>query len=365
MKRRNFLITSASAGLTGFLVPGLSRGATPCPPSTVSISGGTSANTACSNADAEADWLARSTAPGVVWAHDFRNDAEVNNFRWDGGIGDDPNGVQTSNIFRQTSDGIAGTNGKCMEIFTAAGTQAPGIWWRPLSPMTGAGNGRGVNDPGANGAITPQTFTPNPNYGGSNINSWGSRGLYGHSSYHGEGGFDGTEFYVQMRTKISASRYHASNFSNYGRGKMAYLSHTYRTLTSQEIVVENRHDKDWKAYRSGSPNIEPSLQYGSDIAPQIWKWAPDEWITQMMYVRPGIAPSNTTIFRMWVARAGQTSYTKIWDTSVMRLDAYDWDKGYNALALTSYMNGDKWPVAAYMRHTQIILSKQLIPCPQA
>ena len=30
--------------------------------------------------DAESDWLARSTGAGVIWAHDFRNDAEYENF---------------------------------------------------------------------------------------------------------------------------------------------------------------------------------------------------------------------------------------------------------------------------------------------
>lgn len=31
---------------------------------------------------AESDWIARSTGPGVVWAHDFRHDAELTQFLW-------------------------------------------------------------------------------------------------------------------------------------------------------------------------------------------------------------------------------------------------------------------------------------------
>ena len=84
MKRRDFLITSA--GLTGSMLPVLTLGR-PCPPATLSVDGGSTATTACVQGDAEADWLLRSgqdagnPQPGVVWFHDFRSDAEVNNFR--------------------------------------------------------------------------------------------------------------------------------------------------------------------------------------------------------------------------------------------------------------------------------------------
>lgn len=40
----------------------------------------TSASVDISPRTAEADWLARSTAPGVLWAHDFRHDEEFRNF---------------------------------------------------------------------------------------------------------------------------------------------------------------------------------------------------------------------------------------------------------------------------------------------
>ncbi len=356
MKRREILI--ASAGMIGAAMPGLLR-SQPCTPSSLTLQGGQTVDSPC-GMGAEADWMLRSTGPGVVWTHDFRNDAEVNNFRWDGGIGDDPNGVQTSNIFRQTGDGIAGTQGACIQITTAPGTQGPGIWWRPLSPLTGSGNGRGFDDPGANGSIAPESFAPNANYGGSTTNAWGSRGLYG----PGPGsGFDGTECYLQMRTKISSSRYDPSNTGNYGRGKLVYFSHAYRTLTSQEIVTENRIDKTWKAYRSGSPEIEPSLQYGSDSG-TLFKWKPDEWLTVLYYWKGFVTPSTNNIFRVWVARPGQTAYTKIWDTSQMHLETFDYDNGWNAICLCNYMNGDVWPAGGYVRHAQIIFSKSTIPCPQ-
>ena len=79
MKRRQFLI---SAGLTGALLPLVARAQSkPCPPETLSVGGGSSTRSVCDQGDAEADWVARSTGPGVVWAHDFRDVDEVAKWR--------------------------------------------------------------------------------------------------------------------------------------------------------------------------------------------------------------------------------------------------------------------------------------------
>lgn len=79
MKRRDFLI--ASAGAAGALVPVVGNGQSkPCTPTPVSAVGGTTSVTACTSANATADWLARSTGLGVIWAHDFQNDGELNLF---------------------------------------------------------------------------------------------------------------------------------------------------------------------------------------------------------------------------------------------------------------------------------------------
>lgn len=357
MKRRQFLVTSA--GLAGVAIPNFALGQTrPCAPSPVSATGGTSVVASCNPGNAEADWQARTSGSGVIWFHDFRNAAEVDNFRWRGGQGDDPNNTGDGSVRHIRTDGITGD--ACLEVFTAAGTQADCVWWRPLSPLTGSGNGRDANDPGAGGSIVPQSYAPNANYGGSNINSWGSRGLYGHSSYFSKGGFDGFEYYLQMRVKIAASRFSGGNPS---AGKLNYLSHTYRSLTGQEIVTQNNINRDFMAYRSGSPPLEPSKQYGSEVS-GYWQWPSDEWVTVLYHVVPGRDSVAETVFQVWVARTGATKYTKIWDTSVVPLQ-YDYDYGQNALILSSYMNGVKSATAWYTRFDQIIFSKQMIPCPLA
>ena len=73
--------TRRYAGLAGMLLPGIGLAQNkPCPPPSVSVAGGTVATTSCST-DALSDWNARSTGAGVVWAHNFDGDAEVQAFR--------------------------------------------------------------------------------------------------------------------------------------------------------------------------------------------------------------------------------------------------------------------------------------------
>lgn len=62
---------------------------------------------------AEADWISRSTGPGVVWAHDFRYDDEFTNFLWtDQGV--KANGIKP----RLVSDYPVGTAGRAVECMS-------------------------------------------------------------------------------------------------------------------------------------------------------------------------------------------------------------------------------------------------------
>jgi hypothetical protein len=47
MKRREFVVAAASAGVVGGFLPARARGATPCPPPTISVEGGQSVSTGC------------------------------------------------------------------------------------------------------------------------------------------------------------------------------------------------------------------------------------------------------------------------------------------------------------------------------
>jgi hypothetical protein len=390
MKRRDFL--AASAGFAGFVLPGLGRAQSqPCPPPTLAAQGGPSASTSCAALTAEADFSARIGGPGVVWYHDFRTDAEVNNFRWTNGYvgGNDPlaKGGNGSHVRRITTDGITG--GGCLEIYHPAGEAGNSVWWRPFSPITGSGNGRGVNDPGANGSIAPQAYSPSD--GGSQISAWGSRGFYGHPKNQTGGpsaSWDGTEYYLQVRVKISGSRVQSTPSARWG--KLFYFTRTDASATAQEIVTHSgviyNGRNYFGMYRSVSPPLEsdtpgtgnnPGTTYGgvgngycywdntNGLRENCWFWPPDQWVTVLYQIAPGVTEDKNTIVRVWVANQGQTSYTKIWDQTTVALP-YGVDKpwGHNALICSIYQNGYSFAQAFYHRYDQIIFSKQFIPCPQ-
>lgn len=383
MKRRDFLI--GTSALVGAGIPVLAQAQTrPCPPSRLSIEGGSTASTACTTTGAEADWVQRSTGAGVIWCHDFRSDAEVNAFRWTGGYrgGNDPQAIgsdRASRVRRITTDGIGG--GSCLEIFRAAGTQETGShWWRPLSPIVGSGNGRGIDDAGANGAIEPLPYAATD--GGSQISQW-TRGYYGHSSYHTGNTFDGSEYYLQMRIRTDPRRA-APGMPTVG--KLTIQTRTDHSFTQQELTTysgglnaNNPGVNYFRIYGGGDTNpLESKAASGSGNQPgneagvctlssspnRCWAWS-GGWDTVMYHFiigRGGVAESH---LRVYAAHEGETSYTKIWDQVwANRYDGAPRIPGYNAFICNTYNNGNNCPNDFWQRYTQLIFSRAFIPCPQ-
>lgn len=367
MKRRQFLIASAAAGAT-WPMYGFTQ-ARPCPPSPVSSAGGTSSTTACAAGNAIADWQSRIGGAGVVWHHNFDSRAEVDNFRFQGGIGTVPDiGRSDGNCRFVANDGFAG--GGCLELNVPANGICNSGWWRPFSPVSGSGNGRGSDDPGANGTISIKPYNPSD----SGQYNW-QQGYYGHSSYRAAG-FDGSEFYLQMRVKLSANRANSAN----PPGKLIYLD--VPNGSDQEIVVKSWSNLRFDMYtnfgsRSNSYMYEPqdagsgpysTLQPGSQYAtpPAYWKWPTEEWVTVLFYMSPGRHNAPESRIAVWAARAGETTYTKIWDKPnyVLLYDPAPF--AYNVIKASAYMNGVAAGGGQYShRFTQFIFSRQFIPCPLA
>ena len=347
---------------------------------------------------AEADWLLRSGGQDVVWFHDFRSDAEVNAFRWTNGVGNDPNATgnaRSCNTRRITTDGVTGA---CLEILRNAGEDDGSDWWRPYSPIVGSGNGRGIDDPGASGTITPQSYSPTQ--GGGQIAAWGAKGFYGHSSYHTGSVFDGTEYYLQMRVKMDPRRTTSGNLM-YG-GKLTYQTVTNNSNVFQELVTNSggalsgSDVGDTNIFRiygaAGHNPLEdadslgrPGCQVGSDLAdynasPKVycqfvtddgvaggtinecWAWS-GGWDTIMYHLIPGRDGVQETLLQIYAAHPGQTSYTKIWDETFTQGYEGGITNGYNALICSIYQNftnnSEFWH-----RYCQLIFSKSFIPCPQ-
>lgn len=377
MKRRDFLAQSMSMACA--MLPGLAL-AKPCPPKLLDEQGNPIDSILCGTGDAEADWQARTNGAGVVWFHDFRTDAEVDNFRWAGGFGNDPDDVaRPGQCIRNTSDGITG--GGCLELIYPVGSKSAPGWWRPFTPMSGESNGRGQDDPAAGGSLALVPWDPS----NTSENNRFRQGYYAHPSYIGADGFDesqfnGTEFWLQFRIKIDPNRYLSGTPSG---GKLSFLATTEQTL-NQEIVAVNKSNREarWYTNFGSSPDTGGAMgensgtkQPGGDYSEcgtlsgleGCWLYNPGEWATFLYHLVPGTDGNKDTLFEVFVARPGQTSY----ETLFTQLNTINFSetttghpKAYNSFQPSNYMNNQSSTVEWYQRYDQIIFSHDFVPCPQ-
>lgn len=343
--------------------------------------------------NAVADWQARISGAGVVWHHGFEFANEVNNFRWTNGYGNgnDPLAVGSPVapfVRRITTDGTAKTPGGqpcCMELLHVTGSNAGTYWHRPMAPLVGSGNGRGVNDPATNGTLTVRPYAPTD--GGNQIRGFPNVGIYGNSQYHGiNGTYDGTEFYMQVRLKMDPRRQEGALNRATNSGKTFYFTRMDGSNTDQELVFEsyrsvggsrpNGGDNAVSVYRGSgyvllNQDIGADVQPGSDFKPAYWTYPypTAEWVTLLFRVVEGTMTGGLgsqtarldSTFEVWAARYGETSYTKIW--SQLFRGNFDGFWGHNGVIAAIYQNNASMS-EFYHRYDQIIFSKNPIPCPQ-
>lgn len=324
---------------------------------------------------AESDWITRSTAAGVVWAHDFRSDAEVNNFRWTSGFGsgNDPSaaGNRGDTVRRITSDGITGG---ALECYYPAGVGMPGVHWiRPLSAVTAPGNGKSSSDPAASGTLPVRSYSPSS--GGGQISNFAG-GWWGHPSEGGQTK-DGQEFYIQVRCKMDPRRITGGNAS-LSVGKFIWISQCLSSAANGEHVTYSygppaagwssgfNYFRMYRMNGAGTAGITvgDDAQPGGVSAP--WYYS-GGWDTLLYQFRPGLSnvSSGNDSCRMIVraARQGETSYTEIMNVEYA-VSPWSAAGGVNALYLTAYNNNSSFPQEFWHRYAQVILSTQFIPCPQ-
>ncbi|MCC7182302.1 MAG: hypothetical protein IT509_01865 [Rhodocyclaceae bacterium] len=380
MKRRDFLVTTAT--MAGAAIPGITLGQTKaCPPPSVGVQGGTSATTPCSTPSAAADWLARISGSGVVWHHNFDSKAEVDAFRWTGGYrgGNDPQAVGDADArYVEWIPSGGADGGGYMQLTRNSPGMDGNYWWRPFSPLTGASNGRGQDDPAAGGTLQLGTYVATD--GSAHGLNWGQSsnpkpGWYGHPSDQNSF-YDGHDFYVQVRVMTDPRRTTPGNISV---GKFTSFTTTNDSYTVQELVTYGGY---WEGSQSvGMPNIHnvyqgynytPLAQVSTGTRnPVSPKWAySGGWDTLLYHVVPGRNGVNETRFEVWAAHPGETTYTKIWDATYPA--HYDGGAnsvgsiarpGWNAMLCWIYHNGANMS-PFWQRFDQIIFSKQFVPCPQ-
>jgi len=259
---------------------------------------------------AETDWITRSTGSGVLWAHDFREQWEVNSFRFNTG-GDNWVG-ESESVSRYTGDGITG--GACLEINLPAGRPSHNCaWWRPFSPLV---YNDGTRDRGV--LVYGQTAPAYPKItaGDSAYYNW-QHGAVTHASltnkqddgsalatvngYNQCLGLD--EFWLQYRFKVSPNW-----FTDNEAIKTLYLD--LGVSGNQEIVLMNQTTSGvpWMytnfnqplladPYDTVTSNNTKRFHPGSAQNPLYgdrgdaslcWNFEPGEWVTLMFHVKVGL-----------------------------------------------------------------------------
>lgn len=338
-----------------------------------------------SNTSQSEDWLDRINDPLVVWYHNFDSAAEVNAFRWTGNYGNDPNAIgrQDADLVRWVETGGA-DGGGYLEIYRpayAAGTTryVDGVhWWRPFSALTGASNGRGEDDPAADGTLPVGTLIATN--GGSQTYNWTNsgnpnQGWYGHSSVQNSY-FDGGDFWLQVRVMADPRR---TTNPAVKVGKFSSFTTTRASYTTQELVTYSGY---WSGATSsayaGMPNVHNVYQgYGYQELASVSTGSPRNpssaspwsysfgWDTLLYHVSPGRQATNETVFQVWAARSGETSYTLIWDVVYPAYYSADatLQQGWNAFLCWIYQISDEDnqgyynSSAFYQRYDQIVFKK--------
>lgn len=284
---------------------------------------------------AMADWVTRSTGPGVIWAHRFESPST-----WDRWVHGDQSGLSLSRI---PNDGILGDG--CLQHRCTPTILPDGGFARPLKPCNG--NGGNIPHDINNAGLYHDGTTVVDSAGAENVYVNGRGGFFGHSSYHLNPAWDnttlhpppyrayiGTDYYVQFRFKPSFNRFTAGETD----GKIAMAHLTYSSTPRSEIVVYARTNfgtKWFNAYTGAGGRHDlgagyPSNPDGTSIQPggvkeatclygigeaagdpaNCWCWTPGEWHTVLMHIVPGtidpVEYGNTLAHRntgleVWIA----------------------------------------------------------------
>lgn len=353
---------------------------------------------------ASGDWASRIAGSGVVWYHDFDSAAEVNQFRFTNGYsgGDDPlqNGADSNLVAWQSSGGQDG--GGFMRLTYPVNTSPNTCYWaRPFLALTGAGNGRGVDDPGANGSITPQSWSVSDgsSVSFSCISTRTNPGFYGPAGRQAiyPAKFQGTDYYVQVAVRRAQTPGPPpDNLPNYTNinGKLVWFTNTGPSFTNGEIV--NWGQSVTLPDVVGTQGYLNAYTFTGDFAgiahktggtvlvnnETIQRRYTGGWDTFLFHVTPGEiggTGDQRTRYEVWMQRdlslfpAENGLYTKIWDVYFPASYETGLDPaggqyagGWNCLNLAIYHNGSTFTTSTFnYDFDKLIFSKNFIAAPTA
>jgi hypothetical protein len=309
---------------------------------------------------AQADWVARSTAPGVTFASDFSGANDFVLASTNGGhvFAGNMDPIVLARVVKDTTDGL--TNGCCLRIDTPASEGANSASW--MFPL--------------NSAWT------------TNAQSFGT-----------------SAFYIQFRFKIPASRLTLSNCGGNQRGwkwaNFAQYSPTntvaqsFSNSTAEHVLQDTDQRGLWQAYhRTVGGNFPPfngfeggqiTLQTAVDKGAAFsggdrYCWYPngtpacsfcdvDEWVTFKLRFRfaNGYNTSTGTEFDLWYARKDATAWTYLFNDRNYEVGSPDSNgggfTGINGGHLLTYETNRISGAATWHKYDQVIVSTQDIALP--
>lgn len=356
MKRRDLLLFAATG--SSYALSRRVLAATPCPPPSVSIAGGTSVTTTCpgSSSSALSDWTARSTAPGVVQAVRFNSAANVTNWTH-------PDGNQ-SLVVQNPTDGIIGDG--CLQINQPASLSNGGQWRIPLNSAwttDGSGFGTGVDyyvqyrcKLGPN-RLTPANGDQNGQSGGFKLNILGG---YIFSSPGSSSSDIDCEIVCTNPAWINLPVVY-----NHDIGQdVQRFQRTIAGYTSQQDAIDH-----------GASITDPFQRYclyeneSSPTSPGCWFFVEQQWFTVYIHVKIAVFDTNPgtgNVLQMYVARQGETKYTQLFqENDFQQTSDSSAPKGNQALWLLPYdSHRTNASYSTYQAYDQVIVSTQPIACPQ-
>jgi len=303
-----------------------------------------------------------------------------------------------------------------------------GGWNRPFFPIAGTSNGIGTDDPAAGGTLTLRTW----NLGNvTQINdAREGYGFYGHSDYFtitnssfGPNQWDGSEFWMQFRVRISNGRFTkradptggnsaglminspqggqnniAAGFEYPPGGKLCFVEklgggaqelilisgggaqqqYFYQTYPARVYTGFGAHDLDdfVAPDASGHVSIEPGSPYAAicyiggtlNSAGLCWEWPTAEWVTVLMHVIPGHQNTADTTVEYWMARAAEATYTRLFTCTTCNINFDLFGQpgikpGWQNFAGNCYFNNQPSFVGITQDYAQVIFSRQYIDVP--
>jgi hypothetical protein len=298
---------------------------------------------------AEADWVSRSTAAGVIQAFDFRDASDVS-YPATGG-----RGVATvpANVSRYTGDGVTG--GACLKIdIPASSGTDPGSWKCFLSS---AWNSLDIN---------------NPQY---------------------SVGLDTTAFYVQYRLKFDENWLVLASGSGGEGKKVGIVSTAFTSNEPFEHVIQDiealnvvrAYHQDGSNFVQFTSTVGGQISYQNQVGvdpptgdychygtgptyPNCYRFTPNVWMCFLQRIEVATyGGSSGNKYDLWAWKPGETGYTHLMSHTNYTVGGKgSYTQGFNGLWLTPYTSGrTSSTVDSYALYDQVIVSTSAIAVPAA